>query len=131
MKALLTSKSGARQRHRLIIHAPVHRFAATACGRTFGELQSQDFLVHQTALSADLSDVDCAQCLAVLAPSSRIYPLTCISAYCGKAADACASCPHLPAHREFEAWRELRNATRPDEVWCPSFWQATSKVGGR
>lgn len=125
MKALLTSKTGARRRLQLVIHAPLHRLGVTACGRTFAELREQDFPVHQTALSADLSDVDCPRCMAILAPSSRIYPLTCTSAFCGKAGGACASCPHVGALREFEAWRELRNAERPDEVWCPSFWQAT------
>jgi len=54
--------------------------------------------------------------------SSRLYPLCCQSAYCGRT--QCEGCRHLPEREAFERWREQTNAFRPDPVWSPSFWQA-------
>ena len=38
--------------------------------------------------------------------STRVYPLDCTSAYCGKGPEPCPSCRHYPALVEFKRWSE-------------------------
>lgn len=55
----------------------------------------------------------------------RVYPTSCLSAYCGRGGSDCARCPHLPKRQEFLAWKERTKAVCIDEVWCPTVFEAT------
>lgn len=54
---------------------------------------------------------------------TRIYPICCTSAFCGKI--DCDGCRNKPVLDEFKAWSERTKAVRPDWIWCPSVWEAT------
>ena len=51
---------------------------------------------------------------------SRLYPVPCRSAFCGRG--ECGGCRHEPELRAFKEWRERTRATQPDPIWCPSVW---------
>ncbi len=54
----------------------------------------------------------------------RMYPTACTSAFCGLLPEDCGGCPNEPAKKDFYAWRERTNATRPDPIWSPTVWEA-------
>jgi hypothetical protein len=53
----------------------------------------------------------------------RVYPTSCLSAYCGKT-ECPTDCPNLARLLEFKRWRDENKATRQDPVWCPNVWVA-------
>lgn len=53
---------------------------------------------------------------------TRLYPLDCTSAYCGRT--QCDDCARKPALDDFRAWVERTGATRPDPVWAPRVYVA-------
>jgi hypothetical protein len=60
---------------------------------------------------------------------TRIYPVGCTSAFCGRI--DCTGCSRAPERHAFEAWRERTHATRPDPIWCPLVWCASGNGGDR
>jgi len=55
--------------------------------------------------------------------TGRHYPVSCRSINCGQT-QCPASCPELPALRRFQAWQRATDATQPDPVWAPTYWEA-------
>lgn len=54
---------------------------------------------------------------------TRIYPLCCQSAYCGKS--DCTGCVNKPIHDEFMAWVEKHKAEVVDPIWSPCVFVST------
>ena len=60
----------------------------------------------------------------------RVYPIDCTSAYCGKLAESCPTCPSYPALRAFNQWREATAAKPMDQIWSPLVYATTRPEGG-
>jgi hypothetical protein len=57
-------------------------------------------------------------------PTTKRYPTTCISMYCGKSGADCHDCPDYPHLEAFNEWKERTNAVCVDEVWSPLVYTA-------
>lgn len=53
-----------------------------------------------------------------------VYPTACTSAYCGKGAESCPTCPHFPALQEFTEWVRKTDAIVSDRIWSPLVYVA-------
>lgn len=62
--ARLTGRDGSVVVASVVVHENVYLAGATACGVALSVLRAQSHQVHQTHMSADLSDVTCPRCLA-------------------------------------------------------------------
>ncbi|NCA72338.1 MAG: hypothetical protein EOM91_20165 [Sphingobacteriia bacterium] len=62
--------------------------------------------------------------------TTRVYPLDCTSAYCGKGPESCPSCHHYPVLAEFNRWREETRARQSDPIWSPLVYVSTRPEGG-
>lgn len=56
--------------------------------------------------------------------TTRVYPMSCTSAYCGKGAESCPACPHFPAFQEFKEWVRKTDAIVTDRIWSPLVYVA-------
>ena len=54
--------------------------------------------------------------------TERIYPLCCLSAYCGKT--NCEGCINKEKLDEFKAWTKKTNAKPIDPIWCRTIYRA-------
>lgn len=53
---------------------------------------------------------------------TRVYPVGCTSAYCGRV--ECTGCPRKPILDEFNAWVARTEAIVDDPIWCPTVYTA-------
>jgi hypothetical protein len=60
--------------------------------------------------------------------TGRHYPMACRSINCGQT-QCPAGCPELPALQRFQAWQRATEATQPDPVWAPTYWEAQRAAG--
>lgn len=60
---------------------------------------------------------------------SRVYPVACQSAFCGRA-ECPERCPSLPELRRFLRWVDESGATVEDETWCPTVYTAATVDDG-
>ena len=58
----LTGRDGTVILAAVVVHAPMHAKAATACGLTFAELAAANHLRNQTSACSEYSDVTCPVC---------------------------------------------------------------------
>ena len=55
--------------------------------------------------------------------NTRVYPVACRSAYCGKT-ECPKDCQFLPALTNFKEWVKNYDAVVEDEIWCPTVYTA-------
>lgn len=55
---------------------------------------------------------------------TRVYPICCTSAFCGRL--ECEGCRNKPILDEFKTWMNRVGATKPDPVWSPLVYVAST-----
>ncbi len=58
---------------------------------------------------------------------TRVYPICCTSAYCGRGPASCPSCVNYPTLKAFKQWRDETDAKPADEIWSPLVYQGVAK----
>jgi hypothetical protein len=55
---------------------------------------------------------------------TRVYPLDCTSAFCGKGPESCPACRFYPKLKDFKDWVSMTGAVCEDPIWCPLVYTA-------
>lgn len=55
--------------------------------------------------------------------STRVYPIDCLSEFCGKGPESCPTCKYWPALKEFKDWVKRTGARPSDPIWCPTVYR--------
>jgi len=58
---------------------------------------------------------------------TRVYPMCCTSAHCGKTSDQCPTCTYFPVKKEFAEWVERTGAKVADGIWSPLVYVAEAR----